>query len=145
MSKEWSNEEVEILKTMWNNGASATQIAHELPDRSRNAVLGQVLRSNMPKRTGNLTPRQMRAYSTVPGVPAAPKPPKVEKAPVVVEEDLVPMDPPITTLNLRDSHCKWPYDAPGGGYHYCGKTPKPGSPWCPGHHRKAYQPKTSAA
>jgi GcrA cell cycle regulator len=119
---------------MWADGATATQIARQLPaDRTRSSVLGKVHRMKLATRERIAAPKLVARYEY--GAPKAPTKP-VE----VVLEDPGPMDPPITTLDLRDGHCKWPYDAPDGAYHYCGAPPKAGRPWCHYHCRKAYQP-----
>jgi len=40
----WTDERVETLKRMWNEGQSASQIAKELGGVTRNAVIGKVHR-----------------------------------------------------------------------------------------------------
>lgn len=40
----WTDERVEMLKVMWTEGKSASQIAKELGGVTRNAVIGKVHR-----------------------------------------------------------------------------------------------------
>ena len=40
----WSEERVEVLKKMWLDGKSASEIAKELGEITRNAVIGKVHR-----------------------------------------------------------------------------------------------------
>ena len=40
----WTDERVEVLKKMWGEGQSASQIAKELGGVTRNAVIGKVHR-----------------------------------------------------------------------------------------------------
>lgn len=47
----WTDERVETLKTMWNEGKSASQIAKELGGVTRNAVIGKVHRLGLSNRT----------------------------------------------------------------------------------------------
>ena len=48
----WTDERVETLKRMWNDGQSASQIAKELGGVTRNAVIGKVHRLGLSNRTG---------------------------------------------------------------------------------------------
>lgn len=47
----WTDERVDTLKTMWNEGKSASQIAKELGGVTRNAVIGKVHRLGLSNRT----------------------------------------------------------------------------------------------
>ncbi|MCR9087279.1 MAG: GcrA cell cycle regulator [Rhodobacteraceae bacterium] len=47
----WTEERVEILKRMWGEGQSASQIAKELGGVTRNAVIGKVHRLGLSNRT----------------------------------------------------------------------------------------------
>lgn len=47
----WTDERVELLKKMWNEGQSASQIAKELGGVTRNAVIGKVHRLGLSNRT----------------------------------------------------------------------------------------------
>ncbi|QQA42390.1 GcrA family cell cycle regulator [Pelagovum pacificum] len=65
----WTDERVELLKKMWSEGQSASQIAKELGGVTRNAVIGKVHRLGLSNRTG-------------PGAaPAAAQPAPAEPAP----------------------------------------------------------------
>lgn len=48
----WNDERVEILKKMWGEGQSASQIAKELGGVTRNAVIGKVHRLGLSNRSG---------------------------------------------------------------------------------------------
>ncbi len=48
----WTDERVEQLKKMWNEGQSASQIAKELGGVTRNAVIGKVHRLGLSNRAG---------------------------------------------------------------------------------------------
>ncbi len=47
----WTDERVELLKKMWGEGQSASQIAKELGGVTRNAVIGKVHRLGLSNRT----------------------------------------------------------------------------------------------
>ncbi|MGX0974803.1 GcrA cell cycle regulator [Roseovarius sp. MBR-51] len=48
----WNDERVELLKKMWGEGQSASQIAKELGGVTRNAVIGKVHRLGLSNRNG---------------------------------------------------------------------------------------------
>lgn len=90
----WTDERVEVLKTMWGEGKSASQIAKELGGVTRNAVIGKVHRLGLSNRTASTTKPavapekpEAKAAETAKAKPAEPeaKPePVVEAAPVRV-------------------------------------------------------------
>ncbi len=49
----WTDDRVELLKKMWNEGHSASQIAKELGGVTRNAVIGKVHRLGLSNRTNS--------------------------------------------------------------------------------------------
>ena len=59
----WTDERVELLKKMWGDGQSASQIAKELGGVTRNAVIGKVHRLGLSNRTGGpgATPQKAEA------------------------------------------------------------------------------------
>ncbi|MFO1173740.1 MAG: GcrA family cell cycle regulator [Paracoccaceae bacterium] len=48
----WTDERVELVKKMWSEGQSASQIAKELGSVTRNAVIGKVHRLGLSNRVG---------------------------------------------------------------------------------------------
>lgn len=68
----WTDERVELLKKMWTEGQSASQIAKELGGVTRNAVIGKVHRLGLSNR--------------VEGAAAAPAPSPAPAAKPVVEQ-----------------------------------------------------------
>ncbi|NCO20805.1 MAG: GcrA cell cycle regulator [Rhodobacterales bacterium] len=74
----WTDERVELLKKMWGEGQSASQIAKELGGVTRNAVIGKVHRLGLSNRTAIPT----AAGKPEPAVAAAPPaPPEIAVAP----------------------------------------------------------------
>ena len=78
----WSEERVEALKTMWAEGKSASQIAKELGNVTRNAVIGKVHRLGLSNRAA--APAKTAEREAAPAKPAAAPPaakkPAAEKA-----------------------------------------------------------------
>ncbi len=56
----WTDERVELLKKLWADGLSASQIAAELGGITRNAVIGKVHRLGLSGRA-KARPRARRA------------------------------------------------------------------------------------
>ncbi|MEY8837674.1 GcrA family cell cycle regulator [Cribrihabitans sp. XS_ASV171] len=75
----WTDERVELLKKMWSEGQSASQIAKELGGVTRNAVIGKVHRLGLSNRTSG-TPAATAKPETK-EKPAQPSAPKVEAKP----------------------------------------------------------------
>jgi GcrA cell cycle regulator len=84
----WTDERVELLKKMWGDGQSASQIAKELGGVTRNAVIGKVHRLGLSNRaTGSAATKSESKAKPAPAPKAetAPKPaadsgPKTEAA-----------------------------------------------------------------
>ncbi len=72
----WTDDRVEMLKKMWSEGQSASQIAKELGGVTRNAVIGKVHRLGLSNRTAAApTPAKPEPK------PKSPPPPKAEAKP----------------------------------------------------------------
>lgn len=80
----WTDERVELLKKMWGEGQSASQIAKELGGVTRNAVIGKVHRLGLSNRAGSGASAAPAAKAAPakekPAVAATPKP-KAEPKP----------------------------------------------------------------
>ncbi|MFN4193990.1 MAG: GcrA family cell cycle regulator [Tabrizicola sp.] len=79
----WTDERVETLKRMWNEGQSASQIAKELGGVTRNAVIGKVHRLGLSNRVGGKDDEEAAAAPAPAAAQAArPDPaPRPEPAP----------------------------------------------------------------
>jgi len=72
----WTDERVELLKKMWTEGQSASQIAKELGGVTRNAVIGKVHRLGLSNRT---TGGASAATAAKPAAPAAKEKPAAKQ------------------------------------------------------------------
>jgi GcrA cell cycle regulator len=163
----WTDERVELLKKLWGDGLSASQIAARLGSGvTRNAVIGKVHRLNLsgrvtqPRTSQPRAPRKTREPShpgrpvSGPSMPTAGATalkafarPEATPRPVALPEPQplrlidLPKDGRITILHLSDKTCKWPIGDPGTEeFCFCGHNPRDGSPYCEYHARLAYQP-----
>ncbi|APZ53310.1 GcrA family cell cycle regulator [Salipiger abyssi] len=88
----WTDERVELLKKMWAEGQSASQIAKELGGVTRNAVIGKVHRLGLSNRTGAGAPAAAPAKEA-----KAPKEvkPKAAPKPAEPEPEAKPREPAV--------------------------------------------------
>ena len=76
----WTDERIETLRTMWEKGMTASQIAEALTGVSRNAVIGKAHRLGLQSRPSPVKPNEPEAKAAPAAAPAAAKP-AVEAAP----------------------------------------------------------------
>ncbi|MCB2127531.1 MAG: GcrA cell cycle regulator [Rhodobacteraceae bacterium] len=98
----WTDERVELLKKMWTEGQSASQIAKELGGVTRNAVIGKVHRLGLSNRAGAAPEPAKAEPAAKPEVKAAAKPaaaPRAEAKPVAAKPE--PVQPAATAAPAR--------------------------------------------
>lgn len=158
----WSNERVELLKKLWGEGLSASQIAAELSEMSRNAVIGKIHRLGLSGRAKTpqaerqpkadtmknraTTPRAAAKVHRPTAAATEPVDAMAEEALLAVKEEIPP--PKATNLvglkglmELTESTCRWVTgDVSHDSFYFCGDRTKPGVPYCAHHARIAYQP-----
>lgn len=155
----WTDERVETLKKLWQDGLSASQIAKQLGGVTRNAVIGKVHRLGLsgratpskPARPAFKAPRQQRPAAAAPSAPrkiaepvavqpvepTAPAPVSAQPSPARFVEEAPGT---ATVLTLGAHMCKWPIGDPSSeGFTFCGRRVHEG-PYCNEHARIAYQP-----
>jgi GcrA cell cycle regulator len=154
----WTDERVELLKKLWQDGLSASQIAKQLGGVTRNAVIGKVHRLGLsgratpskPARTVFKAPRPARAV-TAPSAPRRliePSAMVAHPAPVRYVDETPGT---ATVLTLAAHMCKWPIGDPAlDSFTFCGRRTDEVGPYCHEHAQVAYQPaqakkKSSAA
>ncbi len=69
----WTDERVELLKKLWSDGLSASQIATELGNVTRNAVIGKVHRLGLSGRAKDkaAAAQRPRKAARAPSAPVA--------------------------------------------------------------------------
>ena len=96
----WSDERVAVLKKMWLEGNSASEIAKELGDITRNAVIGKVHRLGLSNRDTNVSKAGVTAEKSIKGLKRG-RPPKIKtesKKRGRPQKITQPKDPNDTTL-----------------------------------------------
>ncbi|GFE50485.1 hypothetical protein So717_22380 [Roseobacter cerasinus] len=104
----WTDERVELLKKMWGEGQSASQIAKELGGVTRNAVIGKVHRLGLSNRatasaTAKPEPKAKPAAKAEAKPKLAPKPAEPVKAeaeapapkPLPARKQIIPAGQPL--------------------------------------------------
>ena len=157
----WTDERVELLRQLWLDGKSASQISAQLGHGvTRNAVIGKVHRLGLagrakapssaasPKRAASaprMSPRPASngARTAVRGATALAiaAEPMLDTRPVFQEDDVVvPMSLRVTIIDLKEAMCRWPLGDPTSSeFRYCG-SPAASGPYCAHHGKLAYQP-----
>ena len=153
----WTDERVELLKKLWAEGLSASQIAGRLGGVTRNAVIGKVHRLGLSGRATSSRSSSPRPRRTP--VPRANRPPslmfgtrgnvalkpqyedELDFVPAVFEELVIPLHERASILTLKEAMCRWPIGDPGEPeFHFCGRKTCSPMPYCEHHARMAYQP-----
>lgn len=97
----WTDDRVEVLKTMWGEGKSASQIAKELGGVTRNAVIGKVHRLGLSNRatptpkTAKEKPTPKLVTKPKPEMPVSVKPSELDGKAVVRQLPIPPRRPII--------------------------------------------------
>ena len=162
----WTEERIDTLKTMWEGGQTASQIAEALGGVSRNAVIGKVHRLKLSSR-GRATAapvRQKKPAHATATVKPAPRPAATVRAmpasigatalqtqfevePIArhvvrpVENVVVPISRRLQLIQLNERTCKWPNGDPlSEDFNFCGNDAAESGPYCTYHARIAFQP-----
>lgn len=155
----WTDERVELLKKLWAEGLSASQIATQLGGVSRNAVIGKVHRLKLSGR-GRASSATPRPKKSAPSAPKAPRPsrpmtttigatalqarfdaqPEAAPAPRL-SSVVVPLSRNLKLIEVSERTCKWPNGDPlAEEFSFCGNDVGDCGPYCAYHSRVAYQP-----
>ena len=147
----WTDERVELLKKLWLDGLSASQIAKQLGGVTRNAVIGKVHRLGLSGRAAPSQPsRPVFKAPRAPRPAAAPAPRRIEghaprshgPTPAEPRQVYYPEEPGSATVLTLGAHmCKWPIGDPAtDNFTFCGRRADQDGPYCAEHARVAYQP-----
>ncbi len=154
----WTDERVQLLKKLWSEGLSASQIAGRLGSITRNAVVGKIhrlglsgrattsrMKTHRPRRNGYTKEKKPKNNFVTSGkalVVANLFQGEPEGLPVVQEEFVIPLAERKTVDTLKDCSCRWPIGDPlTSDFHFCGKNKVPELPYCEHHARRAFQPR----
>jgi GcrA cell cycle regulator len=162
----WTDERVELLKKLWADGLSASQIAAQLGGVTRNAVIGKVHRLKLSSR-GRATASPVRQKKTQAAASSVRSPSRsattsrtmtasigatalqtqFDAEPITRqvlrpgENVVVPISRRLQLIQLNERTCKWPNGDPlSEDFHFCGNDAAETGPYCNYHSRIAFQP-----
>jgi len=143
----WTDERVTLLRKLWAEGLSASQIAKQLGGVTRNAVIGKVHRLGLAGRATPSRPAKRPVRTARPRIvgPTAPRMRPTSTLPSVVIPHLEPVrfedGKAASVLTLSDTMCKYPIGDPTDpDFAFCGRGSAASGPYCADHARLAYQP-----
>ena len=132
----WTYERVEKLRQLWEEGLTASRIAAELGEVTRNAVIGKAHRLGLSgrmaskKSTGGISIIRKKRVNISQNQ-------KVINISPVINEPMNPTD----FENIKDGLCRWPLGEPEEiDFKFCGRNTQEGFVYCQSHYKQAYQP-----
>lgn len=162
----WRDEaKVELLKRLWKDGLSASQIAARIGGVTRNAVIGKIHRLGLSGRSSGRSVREKvsagvrRSYTTNPEhlrklretyllIQAKKRALHAKQPPTLPAEPLLPfveIDVPLyarrTVADIEPNQCRWPIGDPQApDFHFCNGVQHGPFSYCEHHARLAYLP-----
>ena len=132
----WTYERIEKLKKLWDEGLTASRIAAELGDVTRNAVIGKAHRLGLSGRMTAKRPKNGISIIRKKKIHSTSINKIIEISPVIDE----PMNP-TSFQDIKDGLCRWPLGEPEDvTFKFCGRNTNEGFVYCTSHHKQAYQP-----
>ena len=132
----WTYERIEKLKKLWDEGLTASRIAAELGDVTRNAVIGKAHRLGLSGRMTAKRPKNGISIIRKKKIHSTSINKIIEISPVIDE----PMNP-TSFQDIKDGLCRWPLGEPEDvTFKFCGRNTNEGFVYCASHHKQAYQP-----
>ena len=125
MSPNWSLERERLLRNLWADGLSASQIAERLGGVSRNAVIGKARRLGLTARTEAIW------KSTRPVGRLNVSRPRTQTA-------YTPPPHPLVRPQSPESHCQWIEGDVPGDWSFCQERKRARSSYCAAHHARCY-------
>jgi len=165
----WNDERVELLRKLWSEGLSASQIASHLGGVSRNAVIGKVHRLKLssrgraqaaparPKKVVKPTASVAKPMARTTTTTTRSMPASIGATALQVQFDtdylpqhhmrqqpdnvVVPISRRLRLVELTERTCKWPNGDPlHEDFSFCGNDSAETGPYCQYHSKLAFQP-----
>jgi GcrA cell cycle regulator len=139
---EWTEERIALLKKLWAEGLSASEVARRFDGATRNSVIGKVHRLGLGGRVVQRAPKPVgprgrrRAQAPRPAWMSAPYTDARPLEPIKLDDGRS-----ATLLSLNERLCKFPIGDPNAtDFAFCGRDVACG-PYCAAHARLAYRPR----
>jgi GcrA cell cycle regulator len=142
---DWNDERTAVLKRLWLEGLSASQVARQLGGVSRSAVIGKVHRLGITVRDTPVRPRsssvrapsrlQVRPRQVAPVPVTAPRSTAIRLATPGIE-----LSPTASILGLEIHSCRWPIGNPDqNDFGFCGREKSARVSYCDQHAQGAFR------
>ena len=132
----WTYERIEKLKQLWEEGLTASRIAIELGEVTRNAVIGKAHRLGLAGRMASKSKNNGISIIRKKRINLSKSQKVIDISPIIDE----PMNP-TSFENIKDGLCRWPLGDPGEmDFKFCGRNTNEGFVYCSAHYKQAYQP-----
>ena len=142
----WTPERESKLRELWKKGYTASQIATEIGETTRNAVIGKAHRLKLEgravsKKTSSKLPKTKTETSS------SAKPEKLSRKArfksLLLDKSFEPENP-RKLEELTDETCRWPIGHPyEKSFYFCGRKPLEKFTYCKLHVLYAFQPKNA--
>jgi GcrA cell cycle regulator len=136
---DWNAERIETLTRLWREGLSASQVARQMGELTRSAVIGKVHRLGIAGRDTPSRPRNAggrpsnRARASAGGQPRRPSHSRAPRGAPPPQVDFE-VGPTSTLLTLTAHGCRWPIGDPDAtGFGFCGRMKAGRGAYCAGH------------
>ena len=143
----WNEENTKKLKELWKKGYTASQIAAQIPGKSRNAIIGRAHRLNLESRaTSKKTSPKVKIENTsLQGIKAQKLGRKARFKALLLDRNFEPENPIYNLEDLSDETCRFPLGHPSNdsSFHFCGRKPFDKSVYCRLHLILCFQPKNA--
>ncbi|MEX0645492.1 MAG: GcrA family cell cycle regulator [Parvularculaceae bacterium] len=141
----WNDERVELLKKLWAEGLSASQIASKMGGVTRNAVIGKVHRLGLSGRAAPAKPQRGRSFDRTgdefDDMRREPQMKAVNPEPEFIAPLVVESGDRATVSTLKGYMWKWPIGDPArDDFHFCGQATAAAKSYCAYHAHLAFQP-----
>ena len=150
----WTDARTNELKLRWANGQTGSEIWRAMGAISRNAVVGKVYRLGLDGRIAIAAKNAKNTHNRIRARQQARRRESrtihhvdgrvfiVRREQGMIEEDPPSFANPLTIMELRDHHCRWPGSGRGIDMLYCAAPVANGYSYCAFHCRIAFQPYT---
>ena len=141
----WTAEREEKLKELWKKGHTASQIANELGETTRNAVIGKAHRLKLQSRaTSKKTATKVHAENNRANENKTQKLGRKARFKALLLDKNFEPENPKKLEELTDETCRWPIGHPyEEKFYFCGRKSMEKFPYCKLHVLYAFQPKNA--
>ena len=141
----WNEQNTKILRKLWSQGLTASQISAQIPGKSRNAIIGRAHRLNLESRAVSKKASAALVAKKENNVEI-----KQEKLgrkarfrALLLDKNFEPENPKKLE-ELTDSTCRWPIGHPyEKEFYFCGRKPMEKFSYCKLHVLYSFQPKNA--